>query len=118
MTTAATEILERVDAGTRDVLVRYGFDGEQFARLQERVRDGELSPRTNVIGGTIEPLAPDEIVTLPERGNPVYAEAYTAGMAALRAGQVAVAVINGGMATRFGGVVKGTVEAVDGRSFL
>jgi len=27
-------------------------------------------------------------------------------------------VLNGGMATRFGGVVKGIVEAVDGRSFL
>jgi UTP--glucose-1-phosphate uridylyltransferase len=31
---------------------------------------------------------------------------------------VAAAVLNGGMATRFGGVVKGLVEAVDGASFL
>jgi UTP--glucose-1-phosphate uridylyltransferase len=31
---------------------------------------------------------------------------------------VASAVLNGGMATRFGGVVKGLVEAVDGVSFL
>ena len=31
---------------------------------------------------------------------------------------VAAAVLNGGMATRFGGVVKGLVEAVDGVSFL
>src|SRR3712207_8661149 len=45
-------------------------------------------------------------------------EAYDAGVAAIRRGEVAMAVLNGGMATRFGGVVKGIVEAVDGRSFL
>ncbi len=33
-------------------------------------------------------------------------------------GRIAQVVLAGGMATRFGGVVKGAVEALDGRSFL
>ncbi|MDQ5820037.1 MAG: UTP--glucose-1-phosphate uridylyltransferase, partial [Actinomycetota bacterium] len=41
-----------------------------------------------------------------------------AGRDSIERGEVAAAVLNGGMATRFGGVVKGIVEAVDGRSFL
>ena len=44
--------------------------------------------------------------------------AREAGVEALRAGRVAQVVLAGGMATRFGGVVKGAVEALDGRSFL
>ena len=40
------------------------------------------------------------------------------GLEAIARGAVAIAVLNGGMATRFGGAVKGTVEAFGGRSFL
>jgi UTP--glucose-1-phosphate uridylyltransferase len=47
-----------------------------------------------------------------------YDEAREAGLEALRAGKVGQVVLAGGMATRFGGVVKAVVEAVDGRSFL
>jgi UTP--glucose-1-phosphate uridylyltransferase len=57
------------------------------------------------VRGRIEPLAEDEIVPLP-------------GDAEADLSDVATAVLNGGMATRFGGVVKGLVEAVDGVSFL
>ncbi|MEO1173135.1 MAG: UTP--glucose-1-phosphate uridylyltransferase, partial [Myxococcota bacterium] len=38
--------------------------------------------------------------------------------AAIDAGEVASLVLNGGMATRFGGVVKGVVEVLPGRSFI
>jgi len=40
------------------------------------------------------------------------------GRAALRAGQVALVVLAGGMATRMGGVVKALVEALPGKTFL
>jgi len=56
------------------------------------------------VRGCIEPLSEDELVALPEGG------AELDGVAA--------AVLNGGMATRFGGVVKGLVDAVDGVPFL
>jgi UTP--glucose-1-phosphate uridylyltransferase len=56
------------------------------------------------VRGTIEPLRDGDVVQLPDDGADLEG--------------VASAVLNGGMATRFGGVVKGLVEAVDGISFL
>jgi len=88
-----------------EILARFGFDKERFEELRERVARGELSKETNYVRGKLEPLAADELVPLPEE-----AEADLDG--------VAVAVLNGGMATRFGGEVKGLVEAVDGVNFL
>jgi UTP--glucose-1-phosphate uridylyltransferase len=105
-----------LDPGTRETLDRYGFDEERFEELRARVRDGSLSPASNVLRGRVEPPAPGDVTPLPERGDD--ADARAAGTAALRAGEVALVVLNGGMATRFGGVVKGTVEVLDGRSFL
>ncbi len=55
---------------------------------------------------------------LPAPGDPGYEDAQTAGLDALRRGEVAQVVLAGGMATRFGGVVKAVLAAVDGKSFL
>jgi UTP--glucose-1-phosphate uridylyltransferase len=95
-----------------EVLERFGFDRERFARLQAQVASGELSSESNLVRGRIEPLS-DELTPLPTDE-----DTRRVGLDAVRRGEVAVAVLNGGMATRFGGVVKGVVEAVDGRSFL
>ena len=111
-------ILDEVDPATRETLLAYGFDAEQFARLQGEVASARLSPEGNVLRGDIEPPAEGDLVRMPDEGMPGWSEAYERGMAALRRGEVAIAVLNGGMATRFGGVVKGVVEAVDGRTFL
>ncbi|HWH05729.1 MAG TPA: hypothetical protein VNT23_04760, partial [Gaiellaceae bacterium] len=111
-----TSLAQELDAGTREVLDRYGFDAERFEALRERVRSGELTPEANVVRGTVEPPRPEDLVRLPEPGED--AEARAAGEEALRRGELATVVLNGGMATRFGGVVKGTVEVLDGRSFL
>jgi UTP--glucose-1-phosphate uridylyltransferase len=105
-----------LDARTRELLDRFGFDEERFERLRARVADGSLSPASNVVEGRVEPPAPEDITRLPPRG--ADGEERAAGLAALCAGEVALVVLNGGMATRFGGVVKGTVEVLDGRSFL
>ena len=88
-----------------EILARYGFDEERFEMLRGRVASGELSFESNVVRGPIEPLRTDELTALPERAD-------------ADLGDVAVAILNGGMATRFGSVVKGLVEAVDGVSFL
>ena len=79
---------------------------------------GELSPASNVVVGRVDPPADDDITPLPEPASAGWAEARRAGLEALSAGRVAQLVLAGGMATRFGGVVKGAVEALDGRSFL
>ena len=107
-----------VDPATRRVLDAYGFDEQAFLALQAQVRDGTLSPAGNIVRGTVEPPTPDDVVRLPEPGDPDHDAARAAGLEVLQAGAAAAVVLNGGMATRFGGVVKGLVEAYDGRTFL
>jgi UTP--glucose-1-phosphate uridylyltransferase len=107
-----------LDAATRELLDRYGFDERLFEHLRARVAAGELSESANAVRGRVEPPLEEDLATLPAPGEPAFAEAREAGLRALRRGEVAVAVLNGGMATRFGGVVKGVVGAVDGLSFL
>jgi UTP--glucose-1-phosphate uridylyltransferase len=107
-----------LDDDTQAILDEYGFDAVRFADLRARVRSGALSKAGNVVPGRVEPPLPEDIVQLPEPGQKQHAAAHAAGSAALRAGAVASVVLNGGMATRFGGRVKGVVEAVEGRSFL
>jgi UTP--glucose-1-phosphate uridylyltransferase len=111
-------IPDDVDPGTRETLERFGFDSAQFEDLRVRVASGELSPDSNVVHGTLEPPQPDDLTRLPEPDDEGYEAARGAGLEALRASAVAQIVLAGGMATRFGGVVKAVVEAVDGQSFL
>jgi UTP--glucose-1-phosphate uridylyltransferase len=70
------------------------------------------------VQGELEPPDADEITNLPAPGDAGYDEVRAAGLSALADGQVAQVVLAGGMATRFGGVVKAVLTAVDGRSFL
>ena len=111
-------ILDEVDRATREMLERFGFDPPSFERLRERVAAGELSPASNVVRGQVEPPGADDVTPLPRPGSPGWNAARDAGLEALRSGRVAQVVLAGGMATRFGGVVKGAVEALGGRSFL
>jgi len=109
-------LLDEIDGQSRATLERYGFDEEAFLSLQRRVASGSLSAESNVVRGEVEAPRRGDIDSLPERGDDEAARA--AGLAALRGGEAAAVVLAGGMATRFGGVVKGTVEVLDGRSFL
>lgn len=108
----------RVDPETRALLDRFGFDAELFEALRQRVASGELSLESNLVRGTLEPPRPEDITNLPAPGEPGHDEARSSGIDALRRGEVAQVVLAGGMATRFGGVVKAVVPAVEGRSFL
>ena len=111
-------MIDAVDPGVAAVLEEFGFDEPQFERLRARVALGELSPASNVVRGELEPPSRDEITPLPLPGEPGHESARAAGLEALRSGEVAQVVLAGGMATRFGGVVKAVLEAVDGLSFL
>jgi UTP--glucose-1-phosphate uridylyltransferase len=115
---APVSVLESLDPTTREVLATYGFDEQEFMTLRARVHDGALSPESNIVHGRVEPPRPEDITALPGPDQPGYAEAHAAGLGILRDGAVAAVVLGGGMATRFGGVVKGVVPAVDERSFL
>lgn len=107
-----------VDRETAVVLERFGFDESLFESLRARVASGELSPATNLVTGTIEAPAEGEITLLPAPHDEAYGQTRELGLDALRRGEVAQIVLAGGMATRFGGVVKAVLAAVDGLSFL
>jgi UTP--glucose-1-phosphate uridylyltransferase len=111
-------ILDEVDPRTRALLERYRFDAAGFESLRARVAAGELSPDSNVVRGTVEPPRDDDLTPLPSPESDEWRLARDTGLEAIAAGRVAQVVLAGGMATRFGGVVKGTVDALDGRSFL
>ncbi len=107
-----------VDAETAAVLGRFGFDEVEFESLRARVASGELSAETNVVRGSIEAPHEEDVTSLPHPGEDAYDAARAEGIAALERGEVAQVVLAGGMATRFGGVVKAALAAVDGKSFL
>jgi len=107
-----------VDAETRATLDRFGFDETLFEALRAKVASGELSPESNIVQGSLEPPNSDDLTPLPEAGDASYDAARTSGVDALERGEIAQVVLAGGMATRFGGVVKAVLTAVDGMSFL
>jgi UTP--glucose-1-phosphate uridylyltransferase len=107
-----------VDRETGVILERFGFDEPLFEVLRARVASGELSLESNLIRGTIEPPRDDDVTRLPAPGDPEYDAVREAGLDALRRGEVAQVILAGGMATRFGGLVKAVLTAVDGMTFL
>lgn len=100
-------------------LQRYGFDEELQQRWQKDVAGGRLSKSTNAVSGDLLAPPPGTVRKQPSRATKVYQELEQLGLEAIRAGRLGVVVLNGGMATRFGGVVKGTVPVLSpARTFL
>lgn len=106
----------------RSSVAHHAFDHATFATLQQRVLTGELDPAANRLPGMPTQLATAPIDLRPDGATASEIAAYAeVGREALRAGKVAVLVLNGGMATRFGGGAKGIVPVVEGHprtSFL
>ncbi len=107
-----------LDAEALALAERYGFDRAAFDALRARVASGELSEASNVAAGRVEPPRDGDVTPLPAPGTEAWSAARASGVEALASGHIGQVVLAGGMATRFGGVVKGAVEALDGRSFL
>lgn len=107
----------------------YAFDAEAFDALRSRLRDGLMNAESARLSRAPEPLGALEPAPLrdfrtfgsrigqAERNLGQLAER---GREALRNGRAAVLILNGGMATRFGGTAKGVVPVVTGEpeSFL
>jgi len=98
-----------------DLLHRYDFDRERFLQQARAAAQGRARAEDVFVQGAIVP-APGitDVDYESEQGH----AARQSGEDALRRGEVGVVVLNGGMATRFGGVVKGAVEVFDGKSFI
>jgi UTP--glucose-1-phosphate uridylyltransferase len=107
----------------RPSLTQFSFDAARFDELRGRVSDGSLDPSANRLARPPRPLVEPPVDLRP--GAPGFEERRARlsarGEAALREGKVAILVLNGGMATRFGGGAKGVVSVVEGQplaSFL
>lgn len=107
-----------VPSSVTALLDQYGFDRTSFERLRERLARGEANDERNRITGRVEAPHADDIERLPALGTSERKELDDIGSEAIRAGKVAAVVLAGGMATRFGGVVKAAVEVARGKSFL
>lgn len=103
---------------TRDRLHAFGFNEEKFHRWQRKVANGSLSIESNYVTGTIEPPDGDAWEDCPSKSREEKERARRVGSEAIERGEVGAIILNGGMATRFGGKVKGIVEALPGHSFL
>ena len=79
---------------------------------------GELGDAQNRIKGKVEPPDEGDLQALPPLGGDVRRALTDRGEEAMRRGEVGAVILAGGMATRFGGVVKAAVEVLDGQSFL
>ncbi|MFM2419141.1 MAG: hypothetical protein RL385_3864 [Pseudomonadota bacterium] len=102
----------------QDLLVRYGFDHGTFEALRGRLGRAEAMDAANRIAGSVEPPRPGDVVPLPAVDSQPRKALEAAGIGAIRRGEVAAVVLAGGMATRFGGVVKAAVEVAQGKTFL
>ncbi len=102
-----------------ELLHRYSFDAERFEALRDRWRAAGGDPRVlNQLHGEPTPPVPSDIRTLPCRGSQEAETSRRRALQAISAGEVAVIVLAGGMATRFGGAVKALVEVLPGQTFL
>ena len=106
------------DETTNELLQAFGYDPKTSERLRQRLRDGLASATSNRITGNVTLPAPEDVFRLPDESSDAYKELRAEGERAIRSGEVGCIILAGGMATRFGGVVKAAVDALPGHSFL
>ncbi len=100
-------------------LQRFGFDAALQRRWQQEVAEGRLSRAANAVRGDLLAPAPGTVCKQPGSSTRAHRELEQLGLDAIGRGELGVVVLNGGMATRFGGVVKGVVPVLSpARSFL
>lgn len=112
------ELWAQIGEAQRQVLEANHFDVDEFRALRRAYLSGELSASNNRLEGEVEVPAQEDVRKLPARDTPAGRKFIALGEAAIARGEVGIVVLNGGMATRFGGVVKGCVEVFDALSFL
>ncbi len=104
-------------ASTSALLARHGFDEARFASQRAQLARG-FDPTLALVKGQVTSVSPGALVECPSPTPGVRAEHEARGLEALRRGQVALVMLAGGMATRFGGVAKACSPCLPERSFL
>ena len=104
----------KIDDALATRLAPWGFDPAQLDGFL-----GRLSTTTsNAVTGTLTAPAAEDVRALPEPGTAEHRRLTKVGREALAAKKVGVVILAGGMATRFGGVVKAVVPVLEDRTFL
>ena len=93
------------------------LDRERIEAWAAGIASGSIAAGSGAFE-SVAPAGPERVTALDQIPPAERRACAERGRAAIEAGGVALAVLNGGMATRFGGAVKGIVEALGGRSFL
>lgn len=103
-----------VDEKTRAALAPYGFDEAALGAFAKRVQE----TGSNAVTGPLAPPAKEDVTPLPPLGSAERRRLRQKGLEVIARGEVGAVILAGGMATRFGGVVKAVVPALDAWSFL
>lgn len=103
-----------LDPQTLQSLTPYGFEEAALDAFAGRLA---LSS-SNVVKGVLVPPRADDVRPLPALGTTERHRLREAGLEHIRKGHVGVVILAGGMATRFGGVVKAVVPVLGEKSFL
>lgn len=106
------------DDETLSKLQSWGFDVDIFRNHRGMLREGTAGAAGNRISGQVAAPPREAIVRLEELSAEKRREFAEQGRDAIRRGAVGVLVLAGGMATRFGGVVKALVPAIGDATFL
>jgi UTP--glucose-1-phosphate uridylyltransferase len=109
-------ILEALTPDEQARLLRLGFDSTRFDSLVALLRADAVP--SNIVRGDLTMPPEDTLRSPPEAESPLGRSLSSEGSHLLSSGKAALILLNGGMATRFGGRVKGVVDALPGRSFL
>lgn len=112
------DFLAQLSADERRRLAEHHFDVATFNRLRQRFKEGKWSTADNRVTGKVELAHKRDINPLPGADSEQSRRLEVIGKQALQRGEVGALVLNGGMATRFGSVVKGCVPVFDGHSFI
>lgn len=105
----------KIDPALAARLAPWGFDPDQLDGFIARLSQPNLS---NAVKGTLTLPTPDDVRVLPAPGSAEHQRLVALGKEAIAAKRVGVVVLAGGMATRFGGVVKAVVPVLGQRTFL
>lgn len=105
----------KIDPALATRLAPWGFDNDQLDGFIARLAQATTS---NAVKGTLTPPSADDVRPLPAPGTPEHQRLVKLGKDAIAAKKVGVVILAGGMATRFGGVVKAVVPVLEDRTFL
>ena len=110
--------LAALEPSLRARLAAVAFDPAWLVTRAKTLRAVPEGTDVNRVRGPVRAPRPEEVAPLPPVGDPARARLAEAGEVALRAGELALCVLAGGMATRMGSVVKALVEIRPGITFL